>query len=389
MPAAVPVLLVSTAARWYGTERMPRTLAKAGFEVTLLTPRNSLAESSRFVRRVAYLADHTTPLDWIQAVAATVRAISPALIVPCDDVSFRLLAMLVVAPPPRLQPGVQSELATLIRASLGDPAHYRASVDKTLLSDAAARSGVRVPPHAVITTFDEGEVFAAGHGYPVVVKRPYSTAGDGVRIAASAAELRDAMATLGVPDPADFETDASGRLLVQEHVDGHNCYHEIAALEGRLLAGYAGDRLQTFGGVTSPATVVRYRDAPDLRAMSERLVAAFRTTGLFTSEYIVERDTGTPYLIDIERRIGPATHCGSVMNVDLCAALAAAMRGVSSPSRAGLDPGDERVFVQFPGEWLRDPQSRWLRQYPVDVPWDDPELLDAMLTQPRERPAVT
>jgi hypothetical protein len=53
---------------------------------------------------------------------------------------------------------------------------------------------------------------------------------------------------------------------------------------------------------------------------------------------------------------------------------------VPSPSRAGLDPGDERVFVQFPGEWLRDPQSRWLRQYPVDVPWDDPDLLDAMLT---------
>ena len=381
------VLLVSSAARWYGVERMPRALAKADFEVTLLTPRRSLAESSRFVRRVAHLADHTTPLDWIQAVAATVRAVAPAQIVPCDDVSFRLLAMLVVAPPPRLQPAVQAELATLIRASLGEPAHYRTSVDKTLLPAAAVRTGVRVPPHAVITTSGEGEAFAAEHGYPVVVKRPYSTAGDGVRIAASAAELRDAIATLGVPDPADFETDPSGRLLVQKHVDGHNCYYEIAAFEGSLLAGYAGDRLQTFAGVMSPATVIRYRDAPELRAMSERLVAAFGMTGLFTSEYIVERDTGTPYLIDIERRIGPATHYGSVMNVDLCSTLAAAMQGVPSSSRAGLDPGDERMFVQFPGEWLRDPQSRWLRQYPVDVPWDDPELLDAMLTRGRERSA--
>ena len=387
MAANTPVLLVSTAARWYGAERMPRALAKAGFEVTLLTPRRSLAESSRFVRRVAYLADHTTPLDWIEAVAATVRAVTPAQIIPCDDVSFRLLAMLVVAPPPQLQAAVQAELTTLIRASLGEPAHYRTSVDKTLLPAAAARAGVRVPPHAVITTSGEGETFAVDHGYPVVVKRPYSTASDGVRIAASAAELRDAIAVLGVPDPAAFETDASGRLLVQKHVDGHNCYHEIAAFEGRVLAGYAGDRLQTFGGVTSPATVVRYRDAPELRAMSERLVAAFGMSGLFTCEYIAERDTGTPYLNDIERYTGPATHCGSVMNVDLCAALAAAMRGVPSPSRAGLDPGDERVIVQFPCEWLRDPQSKWLRRYPVDVPWDDPELLDAMLTHPRERPA--
>jgi len=386
MTANTPVLLVSTAARWYGAERMPRALARAGFEVTLLTPRRSLAESSRFVRRVAYLADHTTPLDWIEAVAATVRAVTPAQIVPCDDVSFRLLAMLAVAPPPRLQAAVQAELTALIRASLGEATHYRTSVDKTLLPAAAARAGVRVPPHAVITTSGEGESFAADQGYPVVVKRPYSTASDGVRIAVGAAELRDAIATLGVPDPADFETGPPGRLLVQKHVDGHTCYHEIAAFEGRLLAGYAGDRLQTFGGITSPATVVRYRDAPELHAMSERLVAAFGMSGLFTSEYIAERDTGTPYLIDIERHTGPATHCGSVMNVDLCAALAAAMRSVPSQSRAGLDPRDERVFVQFPGEWLRDPQSKWLRRYPVDVPWDDPELLDAMLTQ-RERPA--
>ena len=385
MPAAVPVLLVSTATRWFGTARTPRALAKAGFEVTLLTPRNSLAESSRFVRRVAYLEDHTTPLDWIQAVAATVRAVAPVQVMPCDDVSFRLLAMLVVAPPPRLQPALQAELATLIRASLGEPAHYRTSVDKTLLPGAAARAGVRVPPHAVIVTPEEGEAFAAEHGYPVVVKRPYTTAGDGVRIAASAAELRNAIATLGTPNPADLEPDPSRRLLVQKHIDGHICYQNVAAWEGRMLAGYAGDRLQAHGGAMAPGTVVRYHDAPELRAMSERLVAAFGMTGLFTSEYIVERETGTPYLIEINRRISPATHYGSSMNVDLCAALAAAMQGVPSPSRTGLDPGEERVFVQFPSEWLRDPQSKWLRHYPVDVPWDDPELLDAMLALRRER----
>lgn len=78
MNAAARVLLVSTATRSYGTARIPRALAKAGFEVTLLTPRNALAETSRFVTRVAYFADRTTPLDWIHAVAATVRGVSCA-----------------------------------------------------------------------------------------------------------------------------------------------------------------------------------------------------------------------------------------------------------------------------------------------------------------------
>jgi len=39
--------------------------------------------------------------------------------------------------------------------------------------------------------------------------------------------------------------------------------------------------------------------------------------------------------------------------------------------------------VSFPQEWLRDPQSRWLRDYPVDVPWDESQLLAAMLARRR------
>ena len=385
MNAAAPVLLVSTGTRWYGTARVPRALAKAGFEVTLLTPRNALAEASRFVTRVAYLADRTTPLDWIHAVAATMRAISPVQIMPCDDMSFRLLAMLVVSPPPQLQPALQAELADLVRASLGDPRFYRASIDKTLLPEAAARAGVPVPVSSVVDRQEAALDFAAAHGYPVVVKRPFTTAGDGVRIVANATELATAIAELATPKVDDLEPDASRRVVVQQHIDGPVCYQNVAAWQGRMLAGYGGDRLQTHGNVMAPGTVVRFRHAPPLRALSERLVQAFGMTGLFTTEYIVDRATGDPYLIEINRRISPATHFGSVINVDLCAAFHAAMNGQPLPTRDGLGPDEEHIFVQFPAEWLRDSHSRWLRDYPVDVPWDDPQLLEAMLAMRRKR----
>lgn len=385
MAAATPVLLVSTATRWYGTARTPRALAKAGFEVTLLTPRNSLAEASRFVTRVAYLPDAATPLEWIHAVAATVRAVSPRQIMPCDDTSFRLLAMLALSPPPQMQPALQAELAALVRASLGDPDHYRSSIDKTLIYAAAAEAGVRVPEHAVIGSIDEAAAFADRHGYPVVVKRPYTTAGDGVRIAANATELAAAVTTLAAPKLDDLEPDATRRLLIQRHVDGGLCYQNVAAWQGRYLAGYAGERLEAHAGPMTPGTVVRYHDNPALRGFAAQLVQAFGMTGLFTSEYIIEKSTGTPYLIEINRRISPGTHFGAVMNVDLCAAFHAAMHDVASPTRSRLDDGEERIFVQFPAEWLRDPRSTWLRRYPVDVPWDDPELLDAMLALRNER----
>ena len=53
--------------------------------------------------------------------------------------------------------------------------------------------------------------------------------------------------------------------------------------------------------------------------------------------------------------------------------------GLPSPSRSDLDEGESGVRPNFPQEWLRDPNSRYLRDYPVDVPWEDPELIEAML----------
>jgi D-alanine-D-alanine ligase-like ATP-grasp enzyme len=378
MTPEVPVLLASTATRWYGAARAPRAFAKSGFSVTLLTPRDSLAESSRFVARVAYLPQHATAMQWIHALAATVKAAAPALIVPCDDMAFRLLAMIAVAPPPELQPALQAALAALIRRSLGDPAHYRTSIDRTLLPAAAAGAGVPLPAHAPVDEPDAAERFAARCGYPVVLKRAYAAVGGGVRIASDADELAEALAALAAPNPEDVEPDAS-RLLVQRHIDGHICHQNVAAWQGRMLAGYAGDRVQAHGGLMAPGTVVRYRDAPDLRAHSERLVRALGMSGLFTIDYLIERDTQTPYLLEIARCVGQGTHHGAVMNVDLCAALHAALHERPVPTRAALDPAEERVYVQFPGEWLRDPSSRWLRRHPVDLPWDDPDLLVAKL----------
>lgn len=149
------VLLVSTATRWYGTARVPRALAKAGFDVTLLTPRNSLAERSRHVSRVAYLPDAATSLQWIHAFAGVVKAVAPVQALPCDDTAFRLMSALALSPPVQLRPDLHAELAQLIRQSLGDPAHYRESVDKTLLPAAAERAGVRVPAYAVVSTLEE------------------------------------------------------------------------------------------------------------------------------------------------------------------------------------------------------------------------------------------
>jgi hypothetical protein len=157
------------------------------------------------------------------------------------------------------------------------------------------------------------------------------------------------------------------------------------AWQGRLLAGWAGEKVVADPEPTGPPTVTRYFRSPHLRAMAEKLVSGLGISGHFVVEFRVDERTRETHLIEINRRISPATHLGAQRNVDLCAALFAALEGTVSTSRPDLSDGEEGITVYFPGEMMRDPQSRYLRDYPVDAPWDEPELIEALLALRHER----
>jgi predicted ATP-grasp superfamily ATP-dependent carboligase len=383
-PANTPVLLVATSTKWLGTARMPRSLTRAGFEVSLLAPKGTLAEHSRFVTRVGHLADNASPGQWVYAFAAMVKATSPGLVIPCDDMAFRLMQMLVLAPPQNLQATLRLQLAALVIHSLGDPAFYNASVDKLQLPAAAEAIGVRMPPSAVVSAVAEAEAFAAVHGYPVVLKRSYTSAGDGVEIAPDRAGLARAFGALSRARAIDLWGSASSGLLAQAHVAGRTKNYPVSAWKGTLLTGYASERLIAHPDPKGPSTVTRYHCSPEIRNMAVKLVRGFGITGLLALECLIDERSGLPYLIEINRRLVPGGHRGSSFGVDHAAALHAVVHGLPSPTRADLDPGEEHLGVHFPQEWLRDPESHWLREHPVDVPWDDPALIEAMLAMRHE-----
>src|SRR5207344_1010582 len=93
------LLLVSTATQWLGTARMPRVLARAGFDVALLAPPDSIAAKSRYVSTVRYLAAHASPLEFLAELTKMIDAVTPVLLVPCDEMAVRLLFALVLTPP--------------------------------------------------------------------------------------------------------------------------------------------------------------------------------------------------------------------------------------------------------------------------------------------------
>lgn len=374
----IPLLLVATATHWLGTARIIRPLARAGFEVHLLAPHDSLAEKSRYLTSVRHLPPDTNPRQWVASLTAATRARPPRLVVPCDDMALRLLQMLVLSPPYDMPSALHLELAALIRESLGEPHGYRASIDKTLLPTAAEGMGVRVAPYAHVASISEAEAFASAHAYPLVLKRRHSSAGDGVAICSDAASLPTAFAELVRTAGLDLEGEGTS-LLAQAYVPGPVMFYPAAAWKGELLTGYAAEKLLGNPEPKGPATVNRYHRSPMLRELAVRLARGFGISGFFSLECIVSDRDGLPYLLEINRRIVPSNHRGSAFDVDHCVALHAALVGVASTTRADFAEGEEHIGVHFPQEWLRDPASPWLRRHPVDVPWDEPELIAAML----------
>ncbi len=69
-------------------------------------------------------------MQWLQAFAMMVGATSPRLVVPCDDMAFRLLQMVVLEPPEELRPDVQLQLAVSDPGLAGRPCATIAQASK-------------------------------------------------------------------------------------------------------------------------------------------------------------------------------------------------------------------------------------------------------------------
>ena len=212
-----------------------------------------------------------------------------------------------------------------------------------------------------------------------MLKRGHSFAGQGVAICTDHGELARAFAAFAVANARDMRDAAHDRYVVQAHVAGSVQYFHAVAWQGELIAGWALEKLVANPAPTGPPTMTRYFSGTGLRQIAADLARGLGMSGLFFAEFIVDAATGTPCLLEINRRVSPATHRSALHDVDVCAALFGALEGTASRSRTALDAAEEGIIVHFPQEWLRDPHSPHLRQYPSDTPWDEPELLAALL----------
>ena len=380
----ISVLLAATATKWASPARLPYELARAGFEVGLLAPQAALVAQSRFVADFTPLPESATPLQWTQLLAATIEARPPRLIIPCDDATLHLMMLLADSPPESIEARTREAMRALIIDSLGQPEHYRTSIDKTLLPGAAEALGVRVPPYAVISNLAAARAFASAHGYPVVLKAAFGTAGQSVEIVREESRLESAFAKLSkdVPTMQWSTMWSSTDLLIQAWIPGSGLLRAVATWDGVARAGMTREVLLR-SSTTGPSTVVRCRESPEARRLSEMLAAGFGINGFFGPEFIEHERTHEVYLIEINRRVTNGVQMGGLVGVDVCGALAAALDGRAYSGRTDIAAGEQHLIAEFPQEWLRNPESPYLRSARTDIPWNDPAVLRAMVAMRR------
>jgi hypothetical protein len=321
----MPILVIGTGAACVAASRFPQALSRAGAVVSLLVPSNAHARHTRHVARVGVVPPDASPERWVEALFALVDIAAPRAIVAADRGALDLVGGLAHAPPAALRPERAAALASRLAESIGPPGLVAASLDPGRREALMAACGVRT----IRPRLAEARADASGAGRPAV-------------------------------------GDAAGATYT----------HHVAALGGKVLACATAEHVVVDSADGRPS-VLRFCAHDGIARAAERAVAAMEASGCLSLDFV--DDGGEPQLAGVDRHVVPTMHVSQWLGVDLAGAWLAALDGRKRPGATTLPEGTSRYSVAFPQEWQRDPASRWLREQRVDVPWDDPDVLDVIL----------
>ena len=390
-----PTILVATTTRWVPTARLVMALAEAGFNVEALCPSNHPLNTTGIARR-SHIYNGIRPLG---SFGSAIRAASPDLIVPGDDLATKHLHRLHDLGMGRECDGAM--ICALIERSLGAHENFPIVFARAPFLELARELGLRAPFTEVIRGSDDLRTWASDTGFPLVLKSNGTSGGDGVKIVHNLEEAERAFRSLAAPPllaRAAKRTllDRDSTLLApsllrrrsvvnaQVFIRGHEATSAIVCWNGAVLASLHFDVIHK-AKPTGHATVLRTFDNDEMSAAVERLVDRLHLSGFYGFDFMLDAETGNAHLIEINPRSTQAGHLTLGLGRDLPAALYATVTGeVIKPAPKTTD---NDIIALFPQEWIRDAASPVLRSGYHDVPWQEPGLVRACVLSHRTQRA--
>jgi hypothetical protein len=388
----MPTVLVVTTTRLLPSARLGMALNQAGFEVESLCPTQHPITKTRVLRRT-YIYGALSPLS---SLKNAIQNSKPDLVVPSDDLATRHLHDLY-----EQEKGAGDfgrSICDLIERSLGSGRGFPALRSRASLMTIAKEESVRCPTTTVIPDAASLRKWIEERGLPVVLKADDSSSGEGVRVAATPQEAERAFRAL--QSPLSYARMAKRALInrdlrcvrptlerrhpvvnAQEFIEGRDATSLVACWKGEVLASLHFEVIIT-QYMCGPASVLRLIENLEMAVAIQKIARRLSLSGLYGCDFQLECGTDTAYLVELNPRATQVGHLALGRGRDLPAALYAALTGKAIQEAPKVT--DNSTITLFPQEWLRNPESPYLRTGYHDIPWDEPELMRACLRKTRK-----
>jgi carbamoylphosphate synthase large subunit len=384
-----PIVLLVTTERWYPTARFANALANAGFRVEAVCPSNHpIGKLSAAIRVHAY-----NGLLSGRSVTRAIRTANPDMVIPADDLATRHLHEIY-------RSAVKSQdhaTSSLIERSLGSSESFATVRARSAFLELAQQEGIRTPKTQVVASSGDLLHWIKSTEFPVVLKADGTSGGEGVKVVKTLPEAERAFRKLHSPpllaralkhavanrDLTLLEPSLTRRhpiVNAQAFVDGREATSIMVCWEGAVLASLHFEVLQKVSA-TGHATVVRLIEHEEMLAAAVKITRRLKLSGMYGLDFMLEKRTGNAWLIEINPRTTQVGHLALGPGRDLPAALYAEL--ADKPIEPTAPVTTNNTIALFPQEWKRDAASPFLSSAYHDVPWAEPELIKACMSQVR------
>jgi hypothetical protein len=329
--------------RWPLLPRLVISFRRMGCNIAVLCP--TPGHPVQKVESVGRIF-HYNGLAPIESLRKAIEVFDPELVVPSCDRSVQHLHELHGISKSRGSAG--RKIASLIERSLGSPDGFPIVSSRFELLKIAQSEGILVPKTITIESEADLQLWNAESAPSWVIKADGTWGGQGVRIANNAREANTCFLEFSQrPNAVNlinrlllnrdrdwvmFDWKHSRRsVIAQSIIDGRPANCAVVCWEGKVLAGIAVEVIKA-RGATGPATVVQIVSGSEMMAAAEKIARRLGVSGFFGLDFMIEKDTGSVYLIEMNPRCTPPCPLPLGEGHNLVAAIWGRLTGQPLPS---------------------------------------------------------
>jgi ATP-grasp domain len=331
------------------------SFCKLDCKVAVLYPTAGLAvKKTRNARHIF----HYSGFKPVHSLRLAIESFDPDFIVPTCDRGVQHLHELHAMS--RSEGDAGRKTTALIERSLGSSHGFPIVSSRFELLKIAQSEGILVPATAAIENDADLQLWNAKSSPPWMIKADGTWGGKGVKIAKDTREARNVSVEFAQRDGlvalvtrlllnrdrdwALYDWKQSRRsVIAQSTIDGRPANCAVVCWQGKVLAGIAVEVIKA-RGATGPATVVQLVPGREMIAAAETLARRLGISGFFGLDFMIERETGAVYLIEMNPRCTPPCPLPLGNGRNLVAAISAQLSG-QPPAKS--QPAIEQSLIEY------------------------------------------